>query len=182
MTAPARPSTAGTGARHATTAVRNYLADALVRDGVLASPDDVVAGAPRPTTVGRFPVVYVNRRTADGRHRGDASIAVGYRLRVYGFARGQTHDEVEQAVDDLALRLRELLLAGPSAGGRLIGPGIRPEWREDYSDVDTDDLGRSLAGVYLEVTVDVDERLPTTALGRADTITVTGVPSHPALD
>jgi hypothetical protein len=124
-----------------------------------------------------------NFRMVDLVDGADEVYEVTYRLRSYGWIRGDTFEEVEAIRARLALAQREVLLEkrslGDAAGARVEGE----TFRESYSDLETDDAGRSLGGVYLEFLLTLTETLTSADLKAPPlTVKITGAGEHPALD
>lgn len=157
-----------------------------------------LTGDPRAVAVGDYPAVAVSGLDSAIRPVELDEYRVTYRLRAFGYVRGQAYDLVHAQRNRLMLGIRELTLATPgllALGGR--ASLVRERMTESYSDVVPDGAGRSLAAAYTELYLAVNERLdlgpatgtpdPVRDIGvgtEADptTINVRVAPAHPALD
>ncbi len=181
MTSPASP--AGPGPRGVAEAFLDYLRVELPGSGVAVRT--FRRGTPRPLDVDSYPALYVQARGTEVRAGSDPDrYSAAYAVRVYGFVRAgdrdnptptdeDGYDHALNLRDELLLTVRELLLIRTTLGGRL-GRGLRPGLRESLSDLDVDDVGRTLGAFYIEVTADSEETVRRTApqLGRLDELVV----------
>lgn len=113
---------------------------------------------------------------------------VGYRVRVLAWVRGRDHADTSHIRFGYLVAIREALLQRKQAATVAAADGLFTvdpgSLREDYSDVMTDDAGRTIAGVYVDVdvlqveTVDTGPPIGTAEAIDADTRTI---PPHPAL-
>lgn len=184
----------------------------------LPDPARVLAAETGPLALEDWPSVYVLPQRTTGLalvdvHAGaDEAYRITYALRLVGWLRGDTYAGTDTLRKRYALALREVLLerkglrgldeyaAGTYGAGEYGGDDdpietvIRPETiREGYSEVFTDDAKRTIAGVVVDLELDVTETLPApTPYGDPDepnTIDVTvaldgdtaSIPPHPAL-
>lgn len=112
------------------------------------------------------------------------SYLVRYRLRVFVLVRGETYADTHNRRARLTLAARELILSRRSfddpAGRYVEGTLV-----ESYSDVEPDENGRTFAGAYLELELELEETLdprPEDAAHTATSVLVSTLPHHPALD
>lgn len=101
-----------------------------------------------------------------------------YLLRLFTFARAQTFAQVSADRDRLVLAVRQVLLERPSLDDALGARIVPGSIRESYSDVMPDELGRSVAAAFLEVSLDLTE---TIARPRLATVLGAEPTGHPAL-
>lgn len=126
-------------------------------------------GGPRSVGVDVYPAVFVEVRDTvrvrldePGGPDAHARYTTRYRVRVYVYARGGTHEVTRRRRNRLTIAVRRVLIGRPSLDTP-DGPGAATvdvdSARESYSAVDADGSGSSLAAAYVEVEIDVDERL-----------------------
>lgn len=104
---------------------------------------------------------------------------VAYGLRVYGWVRGQEFADTATLRRRYVLALLELLLESPSLGDA-VGARFAPSsLRFNFTDVGVDATSaRSIAALYVDLEVTLDEVLAFPAIAQAATATAT---VHPAL-
>lgn len=168
----------------------------------LPDPVRVVAQERGPLAIEDWPSVFVlpqrtrSQRLVEVRADGSEVYRVRYWLRVLAWVRSDSYPTTDQLRKRYVLAVREALLErkqlapAPTYGAGDFGTQVSdvvvvPEsMREDYSDVMTDDNGRTIAGAFIDVDVDVEEVLDgPPALGLVETTQVDtdALPPHPAL-
>lgn len=121
---------------------------------------------------------------------GGETYSAAYALRVLLWVRGLSHADTSRIRFGYATAAREALLARKQATAQdsTVGDGLfavdPTSLVEDYSDVMVDEAGRTIAGVYLDVTVTQVEHVDTTPITGTTTevaVDTLSVPPHPAL-
>jgi hypothetical protein len=133
------------------------------------APPALVTTEGRPVSTlafSEFPALFVVAQAAERFRRQDVVdgaiiYLVRYPVRIFVFARGDTFDDTDRARKRLTLAVREVILNNQE---RL---GVDEDtYRESYSDVTgLDDRNvRTVAGAFIEVTIEVEESLGAEAL------------------
>lgn len=165
----------------------------------LPDPVQVLAQETGPLALEQWPAVYVLPRGTTALDLVDVLpdaaevYRVTYNVRVLLWVRADSYGTTDQLRKRYVLATRTALLerktlttatayAATTVGDVTVDPS---SIREDYSDVMTDEAGRTIAGAYLDVLLTAVEVLPgPTTLGSADELTVdeAPLPAHPGLD
>lgn len=170
--------------------------------GTLPDPVLVAAQERGQLAIEDWPSVFVlpqrtrSQRLTEVRPDGSEVYRVRYMLRILSWVRSDGYATTDQLRKRYVLAVREALLErkqlapAPTYGDGDFGTQVSdvvvvPEsMREDYSDVMTDEAGRTIAAAFIDVDVDVEEVLDgPAALGTVETTEVdtAALPPHPAL-